>query len=87
MDPGEIAKAVEKLLCNRTQQFNVKLTISPDVIYQDEDGLWHVLVEHVEPIGARGQFYDVLNEVEEEFKEAHQENIMIVPVKPERKTA
>ncbi len=87
MEPTEIARFVAESLKKRARRFKIQFHVPPDMIYRDEGGLWHVYVEHVEPIAARGHFNDILNEIEEQIETSHHLNVMIVPVKPEAKTA
>ena len=58
-----------------------------DESFQDEEGLWHVYIRPDRGVERRGQFYDILNDIEEKCERDEHQNVMLVPVKPERTPA
>jgi len=83
MTLDQLAAMVESELSNRTRQLgSYRLTVAKASSFRDEENLWHIFVEVDQPIPQRGQYYDILNDVEELFQTKHQESVMLVPVKP-----
>jgi hypothetical protein len=58
-----------------------KFQVLLEMSFRDEEDLWHVFIQPDKPVRQRGQFYDLLNDVEEQVEKEHRENVMIVPVK------
>ncbi len=84
MTIDQLASMVEEELDKRIRPLgDYRVSVAKNLSFQDGEQLWHVFVSVDRPIKQRGQYYDILNDVEEFLETQRNENVMLVPVKPE----
>ncbi len=88
MNATRIAELVQDLLAERARTLgDYAFSVPTDMMFCDDDNLWHVFVMPDQPVPQRGAFYDVLNEIEETLEKRHGVRTMLVPVTPETQRA
>ncbi len=86
MIAAKIAQRVHALLeTNAMTLGSFTFSVPVSRIYREED-LWYVFVEPDSVIEKQGQFYDVLNDIEEQIEKEDHENVLIVPLQPRSST-
>ena len=84
MTSDQISERVKELLKDKVRSLGTyEFHVPTEMIFQDDETLWHVYVRPSGEIKERGRFYDILNDVEKKIENEDHQNIMIVPMKPE----